>query len=166
MKKNTLFQLPKKFALHFTASFFILYKYTVYKYIYLFLRVFLCPEHYHCCQWLSIWFMGLFSSVVCSFAVCFRLEHSVRMTFITSLIFIAVSDDRIFSMMDNLVSLFSVCSTREIKKKKGKYLYHTRNPNAGRYSVCIFGNWCHGLINDGVQLCTWTCVRLWRRLFV
>lgn len=60
MKKNTLFQLPKKFALHFTALFFILYEYTVYKYIYLFLRVFICPEHYHCCQWLSVLFISGF----------------------------------------------------------------------------------------------------------
>lgn len=118
MKKNTLFQLPKKFALHFTALFFILYEYTVYKYIYLFLRVFICPEHYHCCQWLSVLFISGFFLFFLPLPCVFQWEHLVRMTFIMSVIFTAVSDDRIFSMMDNPVSLFSVCSTRKKKKKK------------------------------------------------
>lgn len=37
--------------------------------IYLFLRVFICPEHYHCCQWLSVLFIRFLFCFVLSFVL-------------------------------------------------------------------------------------------------
>lgn len=41
-KKHTLFQLPKKFALHFTILFFIIY-------IFVSIQSLIHDEHYHYC---------------------------------------------------------------------------------------------------------------------